>query len=268
MKSKLFLALSISFCIFGSQATAQAPPKRPIADKWAMIVGVDNYKDTPLNTSNRVENAKKFYTFLTKDAHFAPDHCMLMLDGDATREKVLSPLSCDFFPRYVNRNDMMIVYISTAISPSEADVSGVNYALMNDSKRENLYATGISLSAFTTGIRERMQVDPNNVVVIIDGQYSKAALSPPERGLYRGDNKKSEGGQLVICSGDLTKNGKFDNSVFTNQLISALKSRGANTKLGEALKTFKNPSAHALESTLQSELILSAPAAAPRSIRN
>ncbi|MBI4534338.1 MAG: hypothetical protein HY711_10380, partial [Candidatus Melainabacteria bacterium] len=59
---------------------------RPIKDKWAVVVGIGNFAEKPLNNELRMDMAaKEFYSYLTDpDAgRFDKDHVRLLIDADA-----------------------------------------------------------------------------------------------------------------------------------------------------------------------------------------
>ncbi|QQR57109.1 MAG: caspase family protein [Candidatus Melainabacteria bacterium] len=266
-KVKFLLALLTVSGLFGSTAQAQTPPKPTIHDKWAMIVGIDNYQDTLLNTNKRVENARKFLNFLTASAGFKPDHCFVFLEKEASRRNVMASLGATVLPQCVQNDDLLIIYFSTSTSPSSVDPQGLNFILFQDSLFSNAYSTGLKMQSLTNTIQSRVHC--KNVVIILDGEFSQNALlsseSSRENDFFRGREERSK--PMIICSGNLTKNGKFNNNEFTDRLITAFKSKGQNTTISEALIHLKNPEAHGNKVALDSTLSISSPAAYPRNCR-
>lgn len=232
-----------------------------IGDKWAYIVGISNYKDSELNCPGKAENAKKFFDFLTRESNFKPDHCKLFLDANATREKILTDMFNSFLPRNVSSEDLLVIYLSGFISPPEWDVKKLNFFLFNDSMKSNVFATGMDIQSLSRVINSRLRC--KNIVLVLDGEYSQGALTQNKDEYFEIRRDCTE--LLTICSGNLSKNGKNNtNNLFTEKLITALKSKGQQTSLQEALKQFKEPGQHARESTMQSELVIAAPASQPR----
>ncbi len=53
---------------------------RPIADKWALIVGIGNFADSKIpKLKYATKDARDFYNYLVKDAHFNPDYVRVLL---------------------------------------------------------------------------------------------------------------------------------------------------------------------------------------------
>lgn len=230
---------------------AQTHAQSTFDDKWALIVGVSNYADPSLNTNNCADNARKFHAFLTKEANFAPDHCRLIVDADATRRNVIESIGDKYLPRCANPNDLVVLYFAGTTSRSSEDVQGVNYFLFSDSERDKLYQTGLSLQEITGLTRSRLMC--KNIVYIIDGEFADAALKSSPRSRFENvTSRDRERSPAIICSGNLTKNGKNDNSVFLKKLIDALKSRGQSTTIADALKQtgFQSTSQNAAESEI------------------
>ncbi len=233
-----------------------------IDDKWALVVGASNYKESSLNTTNCSENARKFHDFLTKDAGFAPDHCKLFTDSSATRTSVLRNL-IQFFATNVRSNDLVVVYFSCASSPSTADPGQKSFLLLNDASIGNFYATGISMKDLVDLFKTRLAC--SKIFLVIDSESSTDSLSGSDKLRIPAIHAPSpDEGEFLITSGKLTKNGRNDNSIFTSKLINALKCNGKATSISDALKNFSNATEIANPSALISTIKIAAPSTDPR----
>jgi hypothetical protein len=256
----------------------------PIADKWAVIVGISKFQKPELNLSYPAKDARDLRDYLVSEAHFAPDHVKLITDEQATKERVMAEIGDKWLPRLAHPNDLVLIFLSSHGSPSQMDLEGLNYLVMHNTDPKSLYATGLPLQDLANAIRQR--VHANRVVIIIDACHSGAANT--SKGITRTGNFDSNAlaqgsGQLVICSSAPNQlsweSKRYQNGVFTRQLIQTLHSSGAkfglrrifeDTKeavLNEVLLDRQEKQTPVLKSKWQGDdLMLTAPPAKPRSI--
>lgn len=259
-----------------------AASNAPIEDKWAFIVGVSKFAKPSINLKYPAKDAKDLSTYLVNEANFAPDHVKLLVDEQATKERVLAELGDKWLPRLAHPNDLVLIFISTHGSPSQADLEGLNYLVMHNTDPDSLYATGLPLSDLAAAIKQR--VHSNRVVLIIDACHSGAADTA--KGLTRVGNIDSAAlsqgtGQLIICSSLPNQvsweSKRYQNGVFTHQLIEAL--RAGKPTLSQAFERLKESvqsevlqdRAELQTAVLKSkwkgnDLIISAPATKPRQL--
>ena len=224
---------------------------RKVADKWALVIGVSSFADPSINLKYAAKDAKDFAGFLVKEGNFKPDHVKLLLNGNATRENILSALGDKWLPRVANPDDLVVIYISSHGSPSLVDVAGVNYLVAYNTDKNSLYATGIPLQELTKMIKDRVHSD--RVVVIMDACHSGAADVSSQliasKGLFRVTNFSADEvfqgtGQLVICSSQPSQSSweskNYPNGVFTHYLLEGLKLNGDKTTLQQACQYMKD----------------------------
>lgn len=256
----------------------------PIDDKWAFVVGVSKFAKPGINLKYPAKDAKDLASYLVNEANFAPDHVKLIVDEQATKERVLAELGDKWLPRVAHPNDLVLIFISTHGSPSQADLQGLNYLVMHNTDPSSLYATGLRLSDLAAAVKER--VHSNRVVLIIDACHSGAAEAA--KGLARVGNVDSVSlaqgtGQLIICSSEPNQlsweSKRYPNGVFTHQLIEALRAQSGKASLSQAFERLKDSvQSEVLEdrSELQTavlkskwsgnDLIISAPPTKPRPV--
>ncbi|MFA6210534.1 MAG: caspase family protein [Candidatus Obscuribacterales bacterium] len=264
------------------RAEDSAVVNAPIEDKWAFIVGVSKFAKASINLKYPAKDAKDLSNYLVNEANFAPDHVKLLLDEQATKERVLAELGDKWLPRLAHPNDLVLIFISTHGSPSQADLEGLNYLVMHNTDPESLYATGLPLSDLAAAIKQR--VHSNRVVLIIDACHSGAADTA--KGITKVGNIDSAAlsqgtGQLIICSSQPNQvsweSKRYQNGVFTHQLIEAL--RAGKPTLSQAFERLKESVQNEVlqdRSELQTavlkskwkgnDLIISAPATKPRKV--
>ncbi|MBS1999499.1 MAG: tetratricopeptide repeat protein, partial [Cyanobacteria bacterium SZAS LIN-2] len=217
--------------------TTKPPAAVPIGEKWALVVGISNYQDNTLNLRYSAKDARDFYEYLLKDGHFKGDHAKLLVDSDASRENIMSLLGDSWLPKNVKPNDLVVLYVSSHGSPSEMDVKGENYLVVFDTKKDKLYATGISMQDLIDKIKHR--VNTERVLIVLDACHS-GATREGAKGLYRAQNFDSDAitqgtGQMVICSSSPDQSSweskNYPNGVFTRQLIDALKQKNGKVTI-------------------------------------
>ncbi|MBX3138524.1 tetratricopeptide repeat protein [Candidatus Obscuribacterales bacterium] len=213
---------------------------RPIRDKWAVIVGIGQFKDPNINLKFASKDAKDFANFLVKDKGFAPDHVQLLTDQQATRANILSLLGSKWLPRVAEPDDLVVIYFSSHGSPSSLDVGGVNYLVAHDTDPNDLYATGIAMQDLARIIKARVHSD--RIMLVLDACHS-GSVAPSAKGIGREANINVDAivqgtGQLVLSSSSPEQRSweskRYDGSVFTKYLIEGLKLNGKMTTLGDA----------------------------------
>jgi tetratricopeptide (TPR) repeat protein len=232
------------------QKDAEQRLHRQVRDKWALVIGISKFADSSINLKYASKDAKDFCDYLVHDAHFSPDHVRLLLDEKATRENILSQLGDKWLPRAAGPDDLVVIYISSHGSPSQADVAGVNYIVAYNTDKNSLLATGIPLRDLTSMIKERIHSD--RIVVIMDACHSGAAVEEQQlasKGLFRVTNFSADEvfqgtGQMVICSSQPSQvsweSKEYPNGVFTRRLLEGLRKSGNNTLLSDAYKYMKD----------------------------
>lgn len=220
--------------------TAAEKRNKPIRDKWALIVGISNFKDSSINLHYCAKDAKDFHDFLVNEKNFAPDHVQLLTDSTATRANILSLLGNKWLPRVAEPDDLVVIYFSSHGSPSSLDVGGVNYLVAHDTDVNDLYVTGIAMQDLSRIIKERVHCD--RVMVLLDACHSGVA-APSSKGLARSGNVNVDSivqgtGQLVLSSSSPEQRSweskRYEGSVFTRHLMEGLRRNGKLTKLGDA----------------------------------
>jgi len=217
--------------------------KRPIRDKWALVVGISNFENDKVpGLKYSTKDARDFYNYLIKEANFQPTHVRLLLDEKATRRRVISELGNKFLARLARPGDLIVLFFSTHGSPSQMDLRGRSYLVTYDSDPEDLDATGIGMVEINEKIHSRVLSD--RVVLVLDACHSGSS-DPNAKGMIRVGNIDAQAvaegsGQLVICSSrpdeQSWESKRYQNGVFTHGLLDGLKASGGKVPLGAAFE--------------------------------
>jgi uncharacterized caspase-like protein len=263
---------------------SERPINKPIRDKWALVVGIGNFADPTINKLKFAsKDALDFKNYLIQKANFAPDHVRTLIDSEATRERMLDEFGDAWLPRVAGADDLVVIFVSTHGSPADLDVGSVNYLVAYDTDPKKLFSRGIPMQELCRLIKSRVCCD--RVLIVLDTCFS-GNTAPTSKSLIRTGNISANEvalgtGQLVICSSSTNQrsweSNKYQNGIFTKQLIEALSCRGPQTTLGQAFEALKDQVAdearreHGVDQTpcmngkwSGNELILSVPPANPK----
>lgn len=244
-----------------------SPTNRPIADKWALVVGISNFKDPTIDLKYAAKDATDFRNFLVDTEHFQPDHVLLLTDAAATREQIVSKLGDGWLGKRAKPDDLVLIYVSSHGSPSREEV-GVNFLVAHDTTEKSLLATGIPLQWLTKIVKEEVHSD--RTVLILDVCHGAAAAdegkadaktqntssgsAPGGKGIVYRQQQRPAGlnadslplgaGQIVLASSLADQNSwesrNYANSVFTKRLMEALRVKGDQTTLQDAYLQLKS----------------------------
>ncbi len=233
------------------QQTVQIPVSfdgsadRPIKDKWALAIGVSNFKDPSINLKYAAKDATDFSNFLVSNQRFKSDHVKLLTNEQATREDIIGMLGDKWLGKVAKKDDLVLVYISSHGSSSMDAAGGVNFLVAHDTNKNSLLGTGIPMQWLTKMIKE--QVKSDRVILVLDVCHSGAAAQGG-KALFRIAGMAPEqlsigSGQMVLCSSlaeQVSWESKtYENSVFTRRLIEALQVNKDKTTILEAYRQLK-----------------------------
>ncbi len=227
-------------------APAGGAASTPVKDKWALVVGISNFKDESINLKYAAKDATDFRDWLVSEGKFKADHVRLLTNSKATRESIVGQLGDSWLGRLANRDDLVVVYISSHGSQAKDEVNGVNFLVAYDTNKNSLLATGIPMQWLSKIIKETVHCQ--RVVLVLDVCHSGAAADDA-KGLSREREfdvaKLSIGeGQAILCSSLAEQisweSKKYHNSVFTRRLIEGLRSKGDGTKLTDAYEFMRD----------------------------
>ena len=215
---------------------------RPIKDKWALVVGISNFKDDSINLKYAAKDATDFRNYLVNEAHFKPDHVKLLTDQAATREGITSNLGDRWLGRLANPDDLVVIYVSSHGSATEQDTGITNYIVPYDGNIKNIILNGIALRGLTDGLSNTIR--SGRIVLVMDVCHG-GGIVEGSKDLRRGslvDTRQVQpgSGQIVLTSSQADQvsweSRNYPNSVFTRRLLEGLRKDKSNAKLTEAFQ--------------------------------
>jgi tetratricopeptide (TPR) repeat protein len=238
LSATLALALSILQCQFAFAGVVVDSSK--VKDKWAIVVGIDQFKTPGIDLQYAAEDAENFADFLKGAGGFRPEHVKLLTNTQATRSNILKLLGESWLPKVVDPDDLVVIYIGSHGSSSKFDIVGVNYIITHDSMPGSFYSTAISTQDFVRFVRTR--VPAKNIVLILDTCYSGSAKLDNTGKVVLGGVDSDElyrgSGQIVVTSSSANQpsfeSPKYKSGIFTHHFLNGLKINGKQTSLVEA----------------------------------
>jgi hypothetical protein len=210
-----------------------APPVESdsvIPDKWAVVIGVSNFKNPLLNLKYPAKDAQDFAHFLTQEAHFSADHVRLLIDGQATRDKILTDLGNGWLPHNVKAGDLVVIYIAGHGTSVEQDIAGKNFLVVYDTDPTNAFVTGIEIQDLARTLARRLST--NRIMIVLDTCHAGAAEDGAKTLAARLnplnlENVIQGSGHLIIASAGPNQmaydSRRYSNGIFTRHFIEGLR---------------------------------------------
>lgn len=223
-------------------ATLSQPP-RPIKDKWALVVGISNFKDPSINLCYAAKDATDFKNYLVKEAGFAPDHVKLLTDSQATRENIVGYLGEKWLGRVAGPDDLVVLYLSSHGSAPEKETNA-NFIVTYEGTKENLVFSGIPMQWLTIGIKEVLHADRSLVLLdVCHGGAIAGAKALKREFDFSPSNINVGPGQLIMVSSMddqiSWESKRYHNGVFTHYLLEGLRKNNNKEKMGSVFTFLK-----------------------------
>ncbi|MGH7471414.1 MAG: caspase family protein, partial [Longimicrobiales bacterium] len=161
----------------GEASTAQAVPR--IAQKWAVIVGISNYRSDQIgDLHHAARDAQAVHDFLRSPAAgpFEPDHILLLKDELATTRAIREALFV--FLQKAGPADLVLIYFAghSASDPMRPDNL---YLLSHDAQPDALASTALPMWDVKTALRRRIRAE--RVIVLADARHQAGLGNPIHR---------------------------------------------------------------------------------------
>ncbi len=205
---------------------------------WAVVVGISKYKNIPsLKYASR--DAQEFYRYLTEVNRVPKDNIWLLLDGEATLDKLRSTLGTHL-RRKAGKDDLVMIYLAghggTEKDAASYDGDGLEkYILPHNADPKDLYASAMPMSEIA---RIFQRISSERLVFISDTCYSGASggRTVPLLGTRANVSgafleRLSQGkGRVILTASDANEvsveKDELKHGVFTYYLLEALRGKG------------------------------------------
>jgi hypothetical protein len=204
---------------------------------YAVVIGINKYKNLP-SLKYAVNDAHEFYRYLTEVNQVPKDHVWLLLDEEATLDKLRSTLGT-LLRRSAGRDDTVIIFLAghgaTETDPSSPDGDGLEkYILPCNADPKDLYATAMPMSEVA---RIFQRISSDRLVFIGDTCYSGASggrtiLAGGTRVTVSGAflERLSQGkGRVILTASDANEvsveKDELGHGVFTYYLLEGLRGK-------------------------------------------
>lgn len=212
------------------------PVNRPVRQKWALVIGLNNFLDHRLSTTQAYDKAAShFVDYLTspKGGRFRADHVRVLLDEKATQQNISNSFGPSWFGRLVGPDDLVVVYIATRSFPT---TDGNSYLCSYNCTLDNIYGTCLSIQSLMQTIRTNLKSD--RIVLIVESAYSGAvdlgsAASKKIPGFNVELEKVIVGKGLMILSSSQSDQLSWQ-TIFSDNLTSSLSEKEGLIPLDEA----------------------------------
>lgn len=204
--------------------------KKPITvrDKWAVLIGVNRYKDPILPPLKYAEKNVVDLARIFSDpavGRFAPDHVQSITGGGASKARFNEMVETWLYKKALP-GDMIVIYASSHVADNPA--TGEAFLCLRDSM-SNDPATGVPLLEFFKSVKQR--TGASNIVLLLDTSYGGTTASPDDKTLTALGNL----GITVIAansiSGQSYEDATTQNSFFAQQLMEGMKAGGGQLPL-------------------------------------
>lgn len=145
-----------------------------VREKWALVVGVSNFRDKNIpKLTYPAKDAKDFANLLQDPNYgrFKRENVALLTDEKATTVEIKRQI--EELIRKAQPEDLVIFFLSSHGSPRQSSPTGVNYVVTHDTEVSSLYATSLSMVSIVDDLNKLIKAQ--RVVVFLDTCYSGAA---------------------------------------------------------------------------------------------
>jgi hypothetical protein len=211
-----------------------------VREKWALIVGISNFKNPAMNLRFAAKDARDFAATLTDPevGRFSndPQHVKLLTDDQATVEGIRTAIND--IAKSARKEDLVVLYFSShgtsAANDVATDEGKSGYIVAYNTNPQNLYATAFPMDELKRVVDTRIKA--GRVVAFMDTCYSGGFHGPsggkalevgiPSESMARIAQGK---GRIVIASSrdseQSWESDQYQNSYFTHYIIEAMKAK-------------------------------------------
>lgn len=233
-----------SFALWNGRELLAAAPRRPSTPKaasetaplyresFAVLIGINEYKKWPRLTYATAD-ALAMKELLIKTFHFKPENVTLLLDAEATRERIVAELADALGnPERVKKEDRVLVFFAghgaTRKLPSGKTLG---YIVPVEADTQNLHSQCISMTHFQDFSES---IPAKHLFYIMDACYGGLGLTrgtgvaAPGSAKYLREVTRRTARQMLTAGGpeeQVADNGPNGHSIFTWTLIEGLRGK-------------------------------------------
>jgi peptidoglycan/xylan/chitin deacetylase (PgdA/CDA1 family)/TolA-binding protein len=241
----------------GEESAAAPVPAvaQPYRESWAAIVGIDDYVNWQ-KLEYAANDALGVKDLLIQKYGFKPDHVFMLLNGQATRQHILSLLGDKLGdPTMVQHEDRVFIFFAGhGATRKLASGRELGYVIPVDADLTNFEGTAIAMTSFQD-ISE--SIPAKHVLFVMDSCYSGLALTRGGADLrsqnYLNEVSRREARQIFTAGEadqQVADNGPNGHSIFTWTLLQGLDGRadlnGDGVITASELATYVAPAVSAL----------------------
>lgn len=201
---------------------------KPIPERWAILVGISKFADKSIPALRyAAKDAKDLKDYLIQNCGYKPSNVKLLVDENATRQKILENLADKWLPSVVGTNDTLLLFISSHGTPAKRDIGALNYFVAHDTQKDHLFTSGIAMQYIVSTIDQRLKC--RRTLLITDTCYSGATSGGIKSNAFGNlipSDYLMNTGQLVITSCSPNERSweskRYKNGVFTKHFINTI----------------------------------------------
>jgi Flp pilus assembly protein TadD len=211
---------------------------RPIKQKWAVVVGISEFKEARMNESPAMEHAaKEFYDYLVdpNGGRFAPDHVRFLSNNSATLRNITASLGQQWLGSLAGPDDLVVVFFSTSSFPT---TDGSTYLCAHDVALDNVAGTCVSMQYLMDSLKHDVKTD--RVLLVLQACYSGSAELSGSKSLcpnYNVDVTKVPLGKGYVILSSSTADQRTFGDLFTRNLVAALRKENGLVPLATAFES-------------------------------
>ena len=232
-----------------------APASGPLyRESHAVVIGIDDYKHWP-RLSYAVNDARAVRDLLVEKQRFKPENVALLLNADATRERILYELGDRLAdPKRVAREDRVFVFFAGhGATRRLPNGRSLGYIIPVEAGQAEYQSQAVSMTNFQD-VSEA--IPAKHVLYVTDACYSGVALTRgggDPSGAYLKEMGRRTVRQILTAGGadqEVADNGPNGHSIFTWALLQGLEGRadlsGDGYVTGAELGAYVGPTVSAL----------------------
>ncbi len=251
------------------------------ADKWALVIGIDEFQDTTWNLKYGSKDAKDFARYLEEYANFGPGNIKLIAKKKVSQSEIADGLR--WLSKVCTKDDLAVVYIRSRGTFKPPGKSQTNYLAASDTDPLSPEKSAIKIGCLVPELSSSVHM--KSLATIIDTDFAGAPCCNEISPVGDTTNGKPDPTLILFSCGEnevSIESKRYENSVFTHALITALKKDGKTEplgKLGYATRQAVNDELEAAginmrqrvnscgsSRKMQTDILISSPALDPRAV--